>query len=325
MRVFVTGGTGFVGKPTVRRLVEDDHEVRCLVRRTSDTGEPESLGCELSYGDVTDKASVVEGMRGCDWLVHLANVYSFWEADKTVYQRVNVEGTRNVMEAALEEGVSKVVHVSSFLVWGKPKQRPFDEETPMGPVRFTEYAQSKYEGDEIVWELYREKGLPVVVLYPGGILGAGNPKSNGQFIKNLIERRMPGRAFEDSAFTWVHVKDVAEAIVRALEKEDILGAKYLIGKHALTMGELTRMVCELSGAPVPKRRVPDPLMLAGAALLTRVSDLSGKPPPLGMSTDEMRNAKEGAVFDGSKAERELGVTYTPIRQAIEEEVASHRR
>jgi dihydroflavonol-4-reductase len=165
----------------------------------------------------------------------------------------------------------------------------------------------------------------VVVLYPGGVLGAGNPKSNGQFIRNLIERRMPGRAFEDSAFTWVHVKDVAEAIVRALEKEDILGAKYLIGKHALTMGELTRMVCELSGAPVPKRRVPDPLMLAGAALLTRVSDLSGKPPPLGMSTDEMRNAKEGAVFDGSKAERELGVTYTPIRQAIEEEVASHRR
>jgi dihydroflavonol-4-reductase len=88
MRVFVTGGTGFVGKPTVRGLVEDDHEVRCLVGRTSDTGEPESLSCELSYGDVTDKASVVEGMRGCDWLVHLANVYSFWEADKTVYQRV---------------------------------------------------------------------------------------------------------------------------------------------------------------------------------------------------------------------------------------------
>jgi len=325
MRVFVTGGTGFVGKPTQRRLVEDGHEVRCLVRRTSDTGGPEALGCELSCGDVNDKASAVEGMRGCNWLVHLANVYSFWEPDKSVYRTVNVEGTRNVMEAALEEEVSKVVHVSTFLVWGKPKHRPVDEETPMGPVRFTEYAQSKYEGDEIVWELYRERGLPAVVLYPGGILGAGNPKSNGQFIRNLIECRMPGRAFEGSAFTWVHVKDVAEAIVRALEKEDHLGEKYLIGKHALTMGELTRMVCELSGAPVPKMRVPDPLMLVGAALLTRVADLSEKPPPLGMSTDEMRNAKEGAVFEGSKAERELGVTYTPIRQAIEEEVAFLQR
>ncbi len=325
MRVFVTGGTGFVGKPTVRRLVEDDHEVRCLVRRTSDTGEPESLGCELSYGDVTDKASVVEGMRGCDWLVHLANVYSFWEADKTVYQRVNVEGTRNVMEAALEEGVSKVVHVSSFLVWGKPKQRPFDEETPLGPVRFTEYAQSKYEGDEIVWELFRERGLPVVVLYPGGVLGAGNPKSNGRYIRDLVEGRMPGMVFENSALTWVYVKDVAEAIVRALEKEGNVGEEYLVGRYALAMGELTRIVCEISGAPLPKMSVPDRVVMAGAMLLTKVADLSGRPPLLGMSADTMRNIKEGTVFDGSKAERELGITYTPIRQAIEEEVAFLQR
>ena len=99
MRVFVTGGTGFVGKPTIRRLVEGGHEVRCLVRRTSRTCELEELGCELAYGDVTDKASVLEGMRGCEWVVNLANVYSFWEPDKGTYRRVNVEGTRNVMEA----------------------------------------------------------------------------------------------------------------------------------------------------------------------------------------------------------------------------------
>ena len=116
MRVFVTGGTGFVGKSTVRRLVEDGHEVHCLVRRSSHTRELEELGCQLAYGDVTDEASVLDGMRGCDWLVHLANIYSFWEPDKSVYRRVNVDGTRNVMEAALEEGVSKVVHVSTLVV-----------------------------------------------------------------------------------------------------------------------------------------------------------------------------------------------------------------
>ncbi len=275
MRVFVTGGTGFVGKPTIRRLLESGHEVRCLVRRTSNTGELQELGCELSYGDVTDKASVVEGVRGCDWLVHLANVYSFWEADKSVYRRINVEGTRNVMEAALEEGVSKVAHVSTFLVWGKPAQRPFDEETPVGPERFTEYAQSKYEGDLLVWELYRERGLPVVVLYPGGVLGAGNPKSNGQYIRDLVEGRMPGMVFENSALTWVYVKDVAEAIVRALEKEGNVGEEYLVGRHALAMGELTRIVCEISGAPLPKMSVPDRVVMAGAMLLTKVADLSG--------------------------------------------------
>jgi dihydroflavonol-4-reductase len=325
MRVFVTGGTGFVGKPTVSRLVEDGHEVRCLVRRTSNTRELEELGCALAYGNVTDKASVVEGMRGCEWLVHLANVYSFWEPDKGIYRRVNVEGTHNVMEAALDVGVPKVAHVSTFVVWGKPTQIPFDEETPVGPERFTTYAESKYEGDLLVWELYRERGLPVVVLYPGGVLGAGNPKSNGQYIRDLVEGRMPGMVFEDSALTWVHVKDVAEAIVKAMEREGNEGEKYLVGKHALAMGELTRMVCEISGASLPKMSIPDPVILAGATLLTKVADLTGRPPLLGMSKDTMRNLKEGAVFDGSKAERELGVTYTPIREALEEEVASHRK
>ena len=325
MRVFVTGGTGFVGKSTVRRLVEDGHEVHCLVRRSSHTRELEELGCQLAYRDVTDEASVLDGMRGCDWLVHLANIYSFWEPDKSVYRRVNVEGTRNVMEAALEEGVSKVVHVSTLVVWGKPKQTPFDEETPIGPVRFTEYARSKYAGDEIVWELHRERGLPVVVVYPGTVLGADDPKSTGQLIRDLVEGRLPGRIFEDSAFTWVHVKDVAEAIVRALEKEGNEGEKYLIGKHTLTMGQLIRTVCEISGAPLPSRRLPGPVAMAAATLATKVADLTGRPPFSGISTDPMRNIKEGAAFDGSKAERDLGITYTPIRQAIEEEVASHRR
>ena len=310
MRVFVTGGTGFVGKPTVGRLVEDGHEVRCLVRRTSRTGELEQRGCELAYGDVTDKVSVLEGMSGCEWVVHLANVYSFWEPDRSVYRKVNVEGTRNVMEAAFEAGVSKVAHVSTLVVWGNTPDAPFTEESPLGTARFTEYAQSKYEGDLLVWELYRQRGLPVVVLYPGAVLGAGDPNATGQYVRDLIEGRVPGRVFEDSAFTYVHVDDVAEAIVRALEKAGNLGEKYLVGKHTLTTGELTRMVGEISGVPLPKRRLPGPVVMTGA---------------VDMSTDLMRNTKEGAVFDGSKAERELGLTYTPIRVAIEEEIASHSK
>ncbi len=325
MRVFVTGGTGFVGKPTVGRLVEGGHEVRCLVRRTSRTGELEQLGCELAYGDVTDKASVLEGVHGCEWVVNLANVYTFWEPDRSIYRRVNVEGTRNVMEAALEAGVSKVAHVSTLVVWGNTPDSPFDEESPVGTERFTEYARSKHEGDEVVWELYRQKGLPVVVLYPGAVLGPDDPKSTGQYVRDLIERRAPARVFEDSAFTFVHVDDVAEAIVRALEKEGNEGEKYLVGKHSLTMGKVTRMVSEISGVPLPKRRLPGPVVMAGAVLMTKVADLSGRPPLWGMSTDQMRNIREGAVFDGSKAERELGLTYTPIREALEEEVASHRR
>jgi dihydroflavonol-4-reductase len=195
----------------------------------------------------------------------------------------------------------------------------------MGPRRFTEYAQSKYEGDLLDWELFRERGLPVVVLYPGGVLGAGNPKANGRYISDVVEGRMPGMVFEDSTLTWVHVEDVTEAIVGALEKEGNEGEKYLVGGQALSMQELTRTVCDISGVPLPKVRIPDRVVMAGAALLTKVADLSGRPPLLGMSTDTMRNLKEGAPFDGSKAERDLGVTYTPLREALGEEVASHRK
>ena len=324
MRVFVTGGTGFVGKPTVGRLIEDGHEVRCQVRRASRTGELERLGCETVYGDVTAKASVLEGMRGCELVVNLANLYSFWEPDKGLYRKVNVEGTRNVMEAALEASVSKVVHVSSFVVWGKPSRRPFDEETPFGSERFSEYAQSKYEGDEAVWELHRRRGLPVVFLYPGIVLGAGDPKASGRYIKDLIEGRIPGKVFEDSAFTYVHVNDVAEAIALALQKEGNVGEKYLIGNQTFTQGEYTRIVCETSATPPPNRSIPGAAVMAMATVLTKVADLSGRQPLWGMSTDQMRNLRGGGAFDGGKAERELGLSYTPIGVAIEEEVASHK-
>lgn len=174
MRVFVTGGTGFVGKPTVRGLVEGGHEVRCLVRRSSSTGELEELGCELAHGDVTDRASVLEGMQGCEWAVNLANVYSFWEPDKSVYRRVNVEGTRNVMEAALEAAVSKVAHVSTFVVWGRSSaQGPFDEETPMESARFTEYAQSKYEGTSSSGGSIGRGGCPSWCSTPARFWGRG--------------------------------------------------------------------------------------------------------------------------------------------------------
>jgi dihydroflavonol-4-reductase len=324
VRVFVTGGSGFVGKPTVARLIEGGHEVRCLLRQASRADELERLGCETIYGDVTDKASVLEGMAGFEWVVNLASLYSFWEPNKDLYRQVNVEGTRNVMEAALEASVYKVVHVSSFVVWGKASRRPFDEETPFGPERFTEYARSKYEGDEEVWELYRRRGLPVVFLYPGIVLGAGDPKASGRYIEDLIEGRIPGMVFEDSAFTYVHVNDVAEAIARALGKEGNAGEKYLIGNQTFTQGEYTRMVCETSGASPPKRSIPGSAVMAMAWILTKVADLSGRPPRLGMSTDQMRNLRGGGAFEGGKAERELGLSYTPIGAAIEEEVASHK-
>lgn len=325
MKTFITGATGFIGTHVAERLAQTEHKLVCLVRKTSNVSQLKALGAALITGDVTDKDSVLEGMKGSDWVINLANIYSFWEPDKQIYTDVNVEGTRNVMEAALETGVSKVMHVSTSVVYGKPADDPFTEESAVGPVRFSEYARTKYAGDLIAWELYQKKGLPLVVVYPGAVLGPGDPKPTGQYIKDLIDRRIPATVFHDSIMTYVHVRDVAEAIVRAAEEENNIGEKYLVGRYQLSFEEYTEMIGEVSGVPLPKMRLPDALVMFNAALLTSLADLIKRPPMWGMSTDQMRTTKEGFRFDGSRAQRELGITYTPIRVALEETIALYKK
>lgn len=325
MKIFITGATGFIGTHVVRRLAQTQHKMFCLARKTSDVTHLKELGATIIPGDVNDKNSILEGMRDCDWVVNLANLYSFWEPDRKIYTKVNIEGTRNVMECALEKGISKVVHISTAGIYGKPADCPFTEDSTVGPVQFSEYFRTKYEGDLIAWELYEKKKLPLVMVYPGAVLGPGDPKATGKYIKDLMDRKLPATVFNDSIMTFVHVRDVAETIVRATEKENNIGEKYLVGKYQLTFGEINQMVSEISGVPLPKISLPSFLVMVNAKLLTFLANLIKKPPIWGMSVDQMRVMKESFRFDGSKAERKLGITYTPIRIALEEAIASYRK
>ena len=320
MRVFITGATGFIGSHVAKRLAQTEHQMRCLVRETSDVGELKKLGATLVTGDIVDKGSVLEGMRGCDWVLDIAGLYSFWEPKKQVFTDVNITGTRNVMECALELGVAKVVHISTAGIYGKPEDIPFTEESSVGPDRFCEYFRTKYEGDLIAWELHEKRSLPMVVIYPGAALGPGDPKASGQYISNLVYRRLPATVFKNDLFTFVHVRDVAEIIVRAAEKEGNIGEKYLAGNHRMTWGEANEMISEISGVALPKLSLPGPLTMFNATLLTLIANIIKKPPLWGMATAQMRVMRAGFQFDGSKAERELGITYTPIRVALEEAI-----
>jgi len=325
MKIFITGATGFIGTHVIRRLAQTGHKMFCLVRNISKVDHIKELGANIITGDVTDKESLLKGMQGCDWVVNLANLYSFWEPDRKIYTKVNIEGTRNVMESALEKGISKVVHISTAGIFGKPADCPFTEDSTVGPVQFSEYFRTKYEGDLIVWELYEKKKLPVVMVYPGAVLGPGDPKATGKYIKDLMDRKLPATVFNDSIMTFVYVKDVAETIVRAVEKVDNLGEKYLVGKYQLTFGEINRMVSEISGVPLPKFGLPGSLVMVNATLLTFLANVIKRSPIWGMSIDQMKTMKEGFRFDGIKAEKELGITYTPIRFALEEAIKSYRK
>lgn len=324
MRLLVTGAAGFIGTQVVRRLVAIGHHPVCLDRDQSARQRLEALNTAFIAGDVTDRRTVLDSMAGCDGVVHLAGIYSFWERDRRVYAAVNVEGTRTVMECALAAGVAKVIHVSTSLVFGRPLDCPFTEGSAMGPVRFSEYARTKYRGDEIAWQLHAEKRLPLVVLYPASVVGAGDDKTTGRYIQDLVERRMPMAALSDCIFTFVHVDDVAAAIVSALEKPDNSGEKYLVGKQHLSVRQASAMAQEIAGVPLPRLTLSDRLVMPTAALLTAWADVTGRPPPWGMSVDQARTMRAGLVFDGSKAERELGIVYTPVRAAIEDAIAALR-
>lgn len=322
MKIFITGATGFIGTHLVRKLAKTDHDLYCLVRQGSNASQIQEVGATVITGDVTDKKSLLQGIEGCDWLVNLANIYSFWEPKRRLYKEVNVIGTKNVMESAIEKGISKIVHVSTALIYGKPADGPFTEKSEVGPVRFSEYAQTKYEGDLIAWELFDRQGLPLVVVYPGMVIGPENPKYGAQLVRNLVERRMPVSAFANKTSSMVYVGDVADVIIAALEKDGNLGEKYLVGQQIL-MVEFYQMISEISGASLPKLSLPDRVAMINGYFMTFIANLTKKQPMWGLAVDAMRTANNDLKVDGSKVERELGISYTPIRVALEEEITSY--
>lgn len=324
MKTFITGATGFIGTRLLRRLSQTSHKLYCLARQSSNTQHIKEAGATIVIGDVTDKRSLLEGMKGCDWVINLANIYTFWEPNRRIYTDVNVEGTRNVMESALENGISKVLHVSTALIYGKPADVPFTEQSKVGPARFSEYARTKYEGDLIAWEIFNRKRLPLVVVYPGMVVGPGNPKYGAQLVRNLVERRMPVLAFANKTSFMAYVGDVADVIVRALVKEGNLGEKYLVGQQ-ISMREFYQMISEISRVPLPKLSLPNNLAMVNAQFMTFTANLTKKQPMWGLAVDSMRTANNDLMGDGSKVERELGISYTSIRVALEEEIAFYRR
>lgn len=321
MRVFITGGTGFVGSRVVELLRDTSHDLCCLVRDPTRAQALRDAGADTIVGDLTDKASLLEGMRNCDWVTSIANVLEFWVPDRSVYKRVNVDGTRNVLEAALETGVSKVVHVSTVAVYGDAKW-PISEESRPGPKCIGEYMRSKRAGDDIAWELYRTRDLPLVMIYPGGVIGPQDPKAAGRYIRDVVNGAMPAQVVTRSVFPWVHVRDVASGIVKALEKDGNIGERYFLVAENLTFGEINRTLAEISGVKLPRITMPDWMAAFSARCATAIADLSKKPPMFNLAADQIRLMQQGFEADGSKATRELGLEYTPIRTAFEEAVAS---
>lgn len=320
MNVFITGATGFLGKHLVRRLAgQPQYQIVCLARKTSDYKEAESLGARIVFGDVTDKASVRAGMEGCEVVLNLANLFTYWEPDPRDYYRINVEGTRNVMEAALELGVKKIVHVSSIAAYGKSPDKILREESPEVPAT-TAYGVSKQEGDRIIWQMYQERALPVVMVYPGAITGPGNTRVGNAYFRNYIAGKIPSRMIEKYEIGAVDVRDAAEIVVRAMEKEGNIGERYLAGNGRSSVGIMNRLLHQVTGIRPPRFTTPLSMVRLMASMLTWIANRTKRPPMWELSKDLVNAMIDTRLMEGSKAERELGIIYRDIDESMAEEI-----
>jgi dihydroflavonol-4-reductase len=321
LKVFITGGTGFIGGHTVSALRAAGHQLRALVRDPANV--PPGLRrpeVELARGDVTDETSLRRAAEGCDGVVHLAGVNSHWEADRSVYRAINLEGTRKVMQAALASGASVVVNVGTALVYGKAHERPFTEGSEPGPRLFTSYARSKAAADRVARRMMREHGLPLVTIMPGGVMGPGNVKQTSQYTHAFVNKKLPGVIFPNVVHTYVHVGDVATMIARALVTPAAIGRDYLAGDEPLSTVQMNEMLTRLTGVTIPQRRIPGFAMHLLSQALTAVADVTNRPPPPGLSRGTILTLAAGSHFDGSRARRELGIEYTPIEESLAQEL-----
>lgn len=322
--IAITGATGFVGRHVVERLLEETEvHLRCLVRPTTDTSPLVARGSRVSLveGDVCKPNTLPPLVDGAWGLVNLAGYRDFWSKDREHYYALNRDGAGNVFRAALVAGVSKVVQVSTPLAFGVPVEIPFDEETPAG-AHPSDYARSKYEGDELGWTLHRTSGLPLTVVHLAAVIGAGDPSATME-VRRAVEKKLPALVGADTTYTYVYVRDAAEAIVRALLDSSTVGRRYLIGTERASTREYFEIIGELADVPVPTLNLPEKALLPVAHVLEKVATWTGQRPLL--PVDILKTTAAGSlVFDGSRAREELDMEYTPLREALREAVAEIR-
>jgi dihydroflavonol-4-reductase len=305
----VTGGTGFVGGAIVRSLHARDEQVRVLARPTSKTEALAQLGVEIVQGDILDQNSVEAALKGCDTLYHAAAIYELWVPDKQLLLQTEIEGTRNVMTAARNCGVNKIVYTSTTFTIGESRGQMGDETTLHRGYFCTAYEEAKFKAELVVQE-FAQQGLPVVIVNPGGVIGPGDLKATGQLFIDLLNRKQP--MLLPGTATYVYVDDAVNGHLLAAEN-GLVGQRYILCGLNIDFVELGQKVCALAGVkppPVGSLTVAKPIAHIGEF----VSRLTKRPPLL--AKDAIAMLAHGVQADGSKAEHDLGLRYTPLEDGL---------
>ena len=315
MTPLVTGATGFLGSALARELLKDGRTLKLLVRKNSDTRNIDDLDCEVAYGDLQDRDSLKSALTGCQTLYHTAAYYSLWSRDKKLIYDINVQGTRNILESALEMGIEKVVYTSTVGCIGLSEDSsPANEDQPMNTASLcNDYKLSKYEAEQVAHELFG-RGLPVVIVNPSTPVGPRDikPTPTGKIILDFLNRKMP--AYIDTGLNLIDVADCARGHILAEEKGR-LGERYILGNKNMSLKEILLALETLTGLKAPRIKMPYWVAYAAGLACEWASDnITHQPPSVPLAGVKM--AKYFMYFDPSKAIRELGLPQNPVENAL---------
>jgi dihydroflavonol-4-reductase len=314
----VTGATGLVGSAVVRALLRTRRRVRVLARPNSNRRNLADLAVEVAEGSLEDIGSLARAVAGCRFVYHVAADYRIWVPDPAPMFRANVQGTRDLLTAAVEAGVERVVYTSSVATLGLVPGGSADETTPstaedmIGP-----YKRSKFEAEEVAREFVRERRLPVVIVNPSTPVGPGDikPTPTGRLIVEAARGQMP--AFVDTGLNIVHVDDVAAGHLAAAEKGRI-GERYILGGENMSLAQILAAVSRQVGRRPPRLRLPHTVLLPVAFGAEVAARLTGREPFV--TLDGVRMSRKKMYFTSDKASRELGYKPRPACEAIADAV-----
>ena len=323
-RVTVTGANGFIGSHIVWELLQRGHEVTALVGADVDDHLLAGLPVKVRDFDLRDCASVRSALDGAESVIHSAACYAFWKADPREVYRINVDGTRHVMDAARDLGVRKVVYTSSTAtlspIFRIPDDRdvPGDEEGVFDMRRFRGHYKMSKAMAEIVALRAAARGLPLVITHPTTVIGAGDcrPTPSGSMIQHYINGHM--KVYVEMAQNVVDVRDVATGHVLALEKGPA-GERYVLGGDNLSMRELLAILAELTGIPAPRIALPLPLLQVVGQVMEWIADTITHREPAA-TREAALHARDSRYVSIEKARRELGYAPRPARTVLADAV-----
>ena len=320
--VLVTGATGFVGSAVALAVARHGHQLRLVVRPGSDRRNLRGLDAELVEGDLLRPETLARAVAGCGQVYHVAADYRLWVPDPEAMMQANVEGSVALMRAAHEAGVERAVYCSSVAALGLTGNGISDESTPVDPAHIVGvYKQSKYRAEQAVLALGRDLGFPIVAVNPSTPVGPRDikPTPTGVMIRDAAAGRMP--AYVDTGLNIVHVDDVAEGHVLAMER-GVPGEKYILGGENLTLAQLFRLTASLAGVRGPYTRLPRPLLWPVAVAAEALARNFGIEPRV--TREMLAMSRKKMFFSSDKARAALGYSARPATDAGADAIAWFR-